>query len=122
METDQAIISRTDVRGLLEANVPGLEIEQSVECNLIKIIDGFARYTIDLIKKGNLSAIKNCFGAAEQMLTDGSSEVRNAIENVYMFSISIFFDMAHAVSNQVKELLPAQLMEEYHKQIYTSHP
>lgn len=117
METDSAVISGTDVKEILKANVPDLEIEKSIECNVLKIIDGFAGYTIDLIKKGNLSAIKNCFSTAEQMLTDGSSEVKNAIENVYVFSITIFFDMAHAVSKQVKELLPAHLMEEYHKQI-----
>jgi len=122
METINAIISSTDVKGILEANVPDLKIEQSIEGNLTKVIDGFAGYTIDLIKKGNLSAIKKCFSTAEQMLDEGSSEVKNAIQNVYVFSISIFFDMAHAVSRQVKELLPTHLMEEYYKQVYCSHP
>ena len=120
METDHIVISGADVKEILEANVPDLKIESSTEGNVFKIIDGFAGYTIDLIKKGNLSAIKKCFSAAEQMLADGSSEVKNAIENVYVFSITIFFDMAHAVSKQVKELLPAHLMEEYHKQVHCS--
>ncbi len=122
METISAIISSTDVRGILEANVPDLKIEQCMEGNLNRVIDGFAGYTIDLIKKGNLSAIKKCFSTAEQMLDEGSSEVKSAIQNVYVFSISIFFDMAHAVSKQVKELLPTHLMEEYYKQVYCSHP
>lgn len=117
METNQVIISGTDIKGILETNIPGMEIEPSVESNINNLIDRFAGYTIDLIKKGNLPAIKNCFSAADQMLAEGSSEVKQAIENVYVFSISIFFDMAHAVSKQVKELLPEHLMKEYHKQV-----
>ena len=120
METINASISGTDVTDILKANVPDLKIEKLIEYNLTKVIDGFAGYTIDLIKTGNLSAIKDCFNTAEQMLTEGSSEVKNAIENVYVFSISIFFDIAHAVSKQVKELLPVHLMEEYRKQISCS--
>jgi len=117
METDHIVIEGTDVKEIFKQSVPELQIEQSSECNINKIIDRFAGYTIDLIKKGNLPAIKNCFSAADQMLADGSNEVKQAIENVYVFSISIFFDMAHAVSKQVKELLPEHLMEEYHKQV-----
>jgi len=117
METIHVTISKLNVKDILKANVPDLKIEKASEYNLIKIIDGFAGYTIDLIKTGNLSAIKDCFNTAEQLLADGSNEVKNAIENVYVFSISLFFDMAHAVSKQVKELLPEHLSEEYHKQI-----
>jgi hypothetical protein len=117
METIHVTISKLNVKDILKANVPDLKIEKASEYNLTKIIDGFAGYTIDLIKTGNLSAIKDCFNTAEQLLTDGSNEVKNAIENVYVFSISLFFDMAHAVSKQVKELLPEHMSEEYHKQI-----
>jgi hypothetical protein len=122
METDLAIISETDVKGILEANVPGLKIGQSREGSLTKIINGFADYTIDLIKKGNLSAIKTSFNTAENLLAEGSSEVKHAIENIYVFSITIFFDTANAVSRQVKELLPTHLNEEYHKQINSCRP
>jgi len=116
METTHPITS-TDVKEILKTNVPDLKIEQSNEGNLFKIIDGFAGYTIDLIKKGNLSAIKNCFNMAEKMLAEGSSEVKIAIGHIYVFSVTIFFNMGHTVSKQVKELLPSHLMEEYHKQV-----
>ena len=117
METNNAIIRETDVREILETNVPGLQIDQSKEDNLFKVIDGFADFTIELIKKGNLPAIKNCFSIAENMLVKGSSSVKLGIENIYVFSVTIFFDMGHAVSKQVKELLPSHLKEEYHKQV-----
>ncbi|MGP8214907.1 MAG: hypothetical protein ACLQQ4_05025 [Bacteroidia bacterium] len=122
MVTEQAIISGTDVKEILEANVPGLKIEQVSGCAVCRIIEGFANHTIDLIKKGNISGLKSCFNAAEQILAGGSNEVKHAMENVYVYSITIFFDMATAMSRQVKELLPLQLMNEYQKQVAGSHP
>jgi hypothetical protein len=122
METDHALIMGNDVTEILKAHVPDLKIEQVNETNLFKLIDGFAAYTIELLKKGNLSAIKHCFNTAEIMLLEGSAEVKLAIENVYVFSVTTFFEMGHAVSKQIKELLPLHLMEEYHKQVSTSHP
>lgn len=120
METDQIIIEGTDVKEILKHNVP--ELEQSEDCALCKVIGKFAEYTIDLIKKGNLPIIKDCFNTAAQLMEAGSSEVRNLIENVYLFSVTTFMDMANAVSRQTKELLPPSLLSEYNRQIGNCNP
>jgi hypothetical protein len=117
METSPALIKGEDIQEILNAEIPGLKTEQHNEGNLFKIIDGFAGYTIGLMKKGNLYALKNCFNTAERLLIDGSSEVKLAIENIFVYSVTVFFDMGNAVSRQVKELLPPHLMDEYHKQV-----
>jgi hypothetical protein len=122
METNHTVIQGADVKTILANSIPELHIEQPAECTLCNVLDRFADYTIDLIKKGNLAIIGDCFNAAGQLYEEGSTEVKSAIENVYVFSITIFFDMAHAASKQVKELLPASLMEEYRKQASCSHP
>ena len=121
METNH-LITGIEVKDILKTDVPCMNIERSNEANLFKIIDGFADYTINLIKKGNLTGIKNCFNTAERLLSDGSSDVKLAIENIFVFSVTIFFDMGNAVSGQVKELLPSNLMEEYHKQVSSCQP
>ncbi|HTA81866.1 MAG TPA: hypothetical protein VK783_02965 [Bacteroidia bacterium] len=122
METNHSVIQEADVKAILADSIPELHIEKTAECTLCNMLDRFADYTIDLIKKGNLAIISDCFNAAGQLHEEGSAEVKNAIENVYVFSITIFFDMAHATSKQVKELLPACLMKEYRKQATCSHP
>ena len=122
METNHAVIQEADVKTILADSIPELHIAHAEECTLCNVLERFADYTIELIKKGNLAIISDCFNAAGQLYEEGSIEVKNAIENVYVFSITIFFDMAHAASKQVKELLPACLKKEYHKQASCGHP
>lgn len=122
MEIDQEIINGTDVKEILQHSVPDMHIEQSDECAVCKVVDKFANYTIELIKKGNIPVIRDCFDVAGQLFQTGSKEVQNAMENVYLFSVTTFIDMTNAVSKQVKELLPPTLLNEYNRQVNSCNP
>ena len=77
----------------------------------------FAEITKSAILTGNIVRAKKCLALAEQLLITGSSETKNAITNVYVFSVSTFMEMRHC---SISNLFPQSLKAEYIKQINTS--
>jgi len=77
----------------------------------------FANLTKTLIMKGKIQRAKRCLQKAEFMFNNGTSEIKNAISNVYLFSISSFMEMHHC---NIKGLLPSSLQAEYYKQVNAS--
>lgn len=53
-----------------------------------KVAAFFACYTKSLMRLGNTEGVRNCFVIAENFLRNGDYAVRNAIENVYIFSVT----------------------------------
>ncbi|WP_100433661.1 hypothetical protein [Flavobacterium sp. 1] len=77
----------------------------------------FAEITKTAIITGNINRAKKCLGLAEQLFESGSSETKNAITNVYIFSVSSFMELRHC---SISNLFPKSLKAEYIKQINTS--
>ena len=73
-----------------------------------------ANITKQLIATGNIRRAKNYFAKVEDVFSTGTPEIRNAILNVYLHSIANFMEMHRC---NIKELLPANLLHEYRKQI-----
>ena len=85
--------------------------------NIYQRTQKFADLTKQLIINGNIRRAKRCIQVAEQLFNTGNSEVRNAISNVYVFSISVFMEIHHC---NINGLLPFGLRNEYYKQVNTS--
>ena len=77
----------------------------------------FADITKASIVSGNIKRAKRCLGLAERIFTLGSAEIKNAIVNVYVFSVSTFMEIHHC---NIRNLFPESLQSEYKKQINTS--
>ena len=77
----------------------------------------FAEITKAAILSGNIVRAKKCLALAERLLITGSSEAKNAITNVYVFSVSTFMELRHC---SISNLFPKSLKAEYIKQINTS--
>ncbi len=74
----------------------------------------FANVTQTLILQGNLKRAKKCLQVAENTFNKGNTEIKNAITNVYLFSVSTFMEIHHY---SIKTLLPNSLQNEYYKQV-----
>ncbi len=111
------MIRETEVKEILEKNVPEMKLEASELKSLYKTIDSFAAFTKEVMKQGNLPIIGNCFATAELLIDEGTENIKLAIENIYVFSVTAFMDVTGAVSKQVKELLPDHMRAEYDKQV-----
>jgi len=111
------MIKETQVKEILESNIPEMQIETAQLKSLYKTIDRFAAFTKEMMREGNLPLIRDCFTTAEYLLDGGTTNIKLAIENIYVFTITGFMDITGAVSKQVKELMPAHLKESYQKQV-----
>ena len=85
--------------------------------NIYKQAQHFADVTKTLIAKGNINRAKKCLQIAEEIFVNGTSEVKNAISNIYLYSVSSFMEMHHC---NIKGLLPSSLKNEYYKQVNAS--
>ena len=84
---------------------------------LYKQMHRFANITKTFIIKGNIQRAKKCLEIAETIFIKGNDEIRNAISNVYVFSVSGFMEIHHC---SIRNLFPRALQNEYNKQVNTS--
>lgn len=82
-----------------------------------KQAERFAEITKKAIVSGNINRAKKCLALAERLFETGSNETKNAISNVYIFSVSSFMELRHCT---ISNLFPKMLKAEYIKQINTS--
>lgn len=85
--------------------------------NIYKQAQHFADVTKILLSNGNISRAKKCLQIAEEIFVNGTSEVKNAISNIYLYSVSSFLEIHHC---NIKGLLPINLKNEYYKQVNAS--
>lgn len=84
---------------------------------IYKQAERFAEITKSAIISGNIVRAKKCLALAERLFANGSYETKNAIANVYVFSVSTFMELRHC---NISNLFPQALKAEYLKQINTS--
>ncbi len=75
--------------------------------------DRFAELTKKLIIEGKIVRARKCFDVAAKLFETGNYETKNAISNVFLFSISDFIEW-HRCS--IQNMFPKSLREEYLKQ------
>lgn len=87
--------------------------------NLYSQMHRFAEVTKTLIITGNIDRAKKCLQKAEELFNTGTSEIKNAIANVYVFSVTTFMERHHC---NIRNLFPESLQSEYQKQVISSYP
>ena len=92
-------------------------MEISTDQTIYSQMQRFADITKALIIQGNIQRAKKCLKTAEQLLNTGNSEIKTAVSNVYIFSVSVFMEIHHC---SIKNLFPETLQAEYYKQVNAS--
>jgi len=117
------MIIEKQVSEILQKEIPEINSELkklSNPNNIYKTIECFVDFTKQLIWDGNIKAVKCCFKLAEKMLEEGNNTVRNAIENVYVYSLGAVVDLSASTANQLKDGFNGSLRKEYIKQVCAS--
>jgi hypothetical protein len=123
LKTKKQLINENAVMELLGNELPStneLMERKADSSNVYKTIQYFADFTKQLIQNGNFKEVKHCFKIADKMLQQGNSAVKNAIENVFVFSLSSVLDMSNPICDKVKSLLTDSLRKEYQNQVNAS--
>ncbi len=74
----------------------------------------YADLTKHLIIHGQLLRVKRCLAVAEKIFSQGNAEMKNAVINVYMYSIISFLEQQHC---NIRNLLTGELKDAYIKQL-----
>jgi len=110
------MIQEKDLYFLLKRIIPDIQKEliHAGDTNCpYKIAAFFAVFTRKLIRSGNLNEVRNCFGLAENLLENGNYTVRNAMENVYIYSVTQSLAFDHSFNFE----FPCLFKKVYQKQL-----
>lgn len=77
----------------------------------------FAEITKACIRQGHIARAKKCLDIAELLFATGSKETKNAIGNIYVYSVSTFMEIRNCA---VAKLFPPTLRKEYVSQVNAS--
>ena len=79
------------------------------------------RYTSAQIMDQNIKAAKECLALGERLYQKGNKTIKNAIENVFVYSFSLAFFHDENKREEVIPIVPAFLYDLYKKQVLSSH-
>lgn len=117
------MIGQTEMQALIEESIPELSgTIKKQKCNdVYDIAHQMLAYTTSQVIKHNMAAAKQCFALAARLYKKGNTTIKNAIENVYVYSFSYAFFHDDEKRQQVMEIIPSPLYELYKKQVINSH-
>ena len=89
--------------------------------NVYDVVRHMLKYTKSQLIKHNLNAAKKCMNLAEGLYHKGNDAIKNAIENVYVYSFShaFFHDIDQA--SEAMTIVPPSLYKIYKEQVTNSH-
>jgi hypothetical protein len=76
------------------------------------------RHIIDArIKKQDFTGVKRCFALAEALYLEGNAAVKNAVENVLIFSFTRMLSTYAEYRQQLLSIMPATVNDLYRAQL-----
>lgn len=94
---------------------------QKTKQSIYKRMQKFADLTNKMIAEKNINRVKKAFNYAEELLLTGNNELKNAVLNVYLFSISSKLEIQDEEGRKVLNYLPGLLRQGYHCKIVASY-
>jgi hypothetical protein len=91
-----------------------------VKQDAYKAIKHLATFTDQQIRERNFDTVKKCFAVADRLYDNGNGVVKNAIQNVFVFSFTKMFQSCPAHKGMVLGMIPMGLFTLYVGQLYHS--
>lgn len=123
------MISHVEIAGLLETRMPALKEELCKDDVRLKVLNPLVtirclyNFTLKNVQRHNIAMVKKCFGIAEELYFKGNSAVKNAIENIYIYSLSNIFTACEnkLYRKHIEGMVPTRLYSAYVQQILRSN-
>ncbi|MDR3680893.1 MAG: hypothetical protein P4L41_13090 [Flavipsychrobacter sp.] len=118
------MINEAELPHIVEQEIPELsgKILDGENCSIVhSTINALRDHTYDKMEEANFGAVKQCMAVAEKLYKKGNTSVKNAIENIYVYSFSsmLFHDMEKR--KMLLGLIPLSLYTVYMHQMLHSH-
>jgi len=117
------MIDQQELPAYIGKSIPELSqtIEQQDCQNVYDIVKEMITYTSTQVIHHNTAAAKKCLNLAEQLYKHGNTAIKNAIENVFVYSFSHSFFCDSGKQDDIMKIVPPALYDLYRKQVLNSH-
>ncbi len=113
------MINQLEIPMYLEDNVPGITEQLTIaNCNVYEIMHTLTDVTCENIKKHDFKMVKKCFNVADKLYCKGNAAVKNAVQNVFVYSFTPMFQKYPEEKKQLLALIPVTLYSLYVAQLY----
>lgn len=85
--------------------------------NISRVFHCFYDYTKRCAETGNINKLKSCFHLAEKFLKTDNKTVKSVEENIFINTVSSFFEIASPFQKLVNKILPENLKKVCQKHI-----
>jgi len=114
------MISQQEMPMYIKDALPALshELTESKEVNVYDAMNALTHYTSKNIAAHDYNTVKHCFEVAARLYSRGNTIVKNAVQNIFVYSFTQLF---HTYSRERKELiqiLPLSLYALYIDQVH----
>jgi hypothetical protein len=118
------MINQYEMPFYLVKELPEIETElkeTTTALNVFKTAQCLVHYTKEKIKAHDMNTVKRVMNAAEKIYMEGNNAVKNALENVFVFSFTSFICMCdREEKNTLQAIMPLHLYSAYILQVYRS--
>lgn len=114
------MISQHELYSYVEEAFPEIREEMVTEKkqNPYMVMDALSKLTTRKAKEKNFKVVKKYFETADKLYERGNTVVKNAVENVYVYSFVKLFQACKAEKKQIMALIPLTLYTLYINQLY----
>ncbi len=85
--------------------------------DLYQVMERFANITINFMVEGKFNRASKCLLIADKLFHSGNNLIKNAIANVFVYSLALVLDRHDDISKKAFEILPFSLRQEYDLQV-----
>ena len=114
------MISQLEIPSYLEEALPDIskELKVNKKGNAYDAMNALIVFTGKNIKAHNYKMVRCCFEIADKLYNKGNTMVKNAVQNVFVYSFTKMFEIYAAEKQQILGMLPATLYALYIAQVH----
>lgn len=105
---------------MLEGEFPKNGDDPHFTRQFYKSIQAFADASMKLCDEQKFKKLQEFLGVAYRLFREGNETVKNAVVNIYLFTLSRSLDEHPAVKKSIEPLMPCELRSEYARLHYAS--
>lgn len=117
LQNQATMISPGEACQLVQQEIPEVASRLPHDCDIYSALSVVQEYAHQNAREKNYSRLRQCFTVAASLYETGSSAVKCAVENIFVYSISRLYAQTPEVKARIKEMIPEPLRNIYTAQV-----
>ena len=114
------MISQTEIPGYIAEELPELSQDLAVttKSGAFAFMKTLLEFTFKSIRERNYNIAKRCFHVAARIYEKGNATVKNAVQNVFVYSFTRMFQLFPLEKEHLMAIIPVSLYTLYIAQVH----